>query len=156
MAIREIVKNNTEFLSKKSRPVDVIDDRIIQLVEDMKDTLIKSGGVGLAAPQVGILKRIFVVDVGDDEPNIMAFINPEILKQKGKNDKYIEGCLSFPGRSFKITRPHKVTLKAQGIDGEWFVIEAEDFIARAFMHENDHLNGVTIPQIGNEVFDNAK
>lgn len=156
MAIREIVKNNTEFLSKKSRPVDVIDDRIIQLVEDMKDTLIKSGGVGLAAPQVGILKRIFVVDVGDDEPNIMAFINPEILKQKGKNDKYIEGCLSFPGRSFKITRPHKVTLKAQGIDGEWFVIEAEDFIARAFMHENDHLNGVTIPQIGNEVFENAK
>ncbi len=153
MAIREIVKNNLDFLSKKSRPVEKIDERIIQLVEDMKDTLIKSGGVGLAAPQVGVLKRIFIVDVGNDEPELIEFINPKILKQKGKNDKYIEGCLSFPGRSFKITRPHKVTLEAQNIKGEWFTMEAEDFIARAFMHENDHLDGITIPQIGNEVFE---
>ena len=156
MAIREIVKNNTEFLSKKSRPVENIDERIITLVEDMKETLIKSGGVGLAAPQVGVLKRIFIVDVGNEAPEHIVFINPEILKKKGKNDKYIEGCLSFPGRSFKITRPHKVTIKAQGLDGEWFVMEAEDFIARAFMHENDHLDGITIPQIGTEVFENDK
>ncbi len=154
MALREIVKNDNEFLSKKSRKVEVIDQRIIDLVEDMKQTLIKSGGVGLAAPQVGILKRIFVVDVGEqDSPDIMVFINPELLKKKGKNDKYIEGCLSYPGRSFKITRPNFVSMQAQNINGEWFTIEAEDFLARALMHENDHLDGITIPQIGKEVFD---
>lgn len=154
MAIREIVKNNTEFLSKKSRPVEVIDERIVQLVGDMKDTLRKSGGVGLAAPQVGVLKRIFIVDIGiNDEENMVEFINPVIIKAKGKNDKYIEGCLSFPGRSFKITRPHKVVIQAQNLKGETFEMQAEDFIARAFMHENDHLDGITIPQIGKEVFE---
>ena len=154
MATREIVKNNNDFLSKKSRKVDIIDERIIQLVDDMKDTLKIAKGVGLAAPQVGILKRIFIVDVGDeDKSEMIEFINPEIVSKKGKNDKYIEGCLSFPGRSFKITRPHKVTVQAQNIDGEWFTMEAEDFIARAIMHENDHLDGITIPQIGKEVFD---
>ena len=154
MAIREIVKNNNDFLSKKSRKVDIIDERIIQLVDDMKDTLKIAKGVGLAARQVGILKRIFIVDVGDeDKSEMIEFINPEIVSKKGKNDKYIEGCLSFPGRSFKITRPHKVTVQAQNIDGEWFTMEAEDFIARAIMHENDHLDGITIPQIGKEVFD---
>lgn len=153
MALREIVKDNREFLSKKSRPVDKIDERIIQLVGDMKDTLAKADGVGLAAPQVGVLKRIFVVDVDLDKNNIMEFINPQIIKQKGKNDKYLEGCLSFPGRSFQITRPHKVAVKAQNLSGEWFTFEAEDFIARALMHENDHLDGITIPQIGKEVFE---
>ena len=153
MALREIVKENMEFLSKKSRPVEKIDDRIIELVGDMKETLIKADGVGLAAPQVGILKRIFIVDVDLDKKNIMEFINPEIIKKKGKNDKYLEGCLSFPGRSFQIIRPDKVVIKAQNLSGEWFVYEAEDFIARALMHENDHLDGVTIPKIGKEVFD---
>ena len=154
MALREIVKNNNDFLSKKSRKVEVIDERIVQLVEDMKETLVKAKGVGLAAPQVGVLKRIFIVDVGNDGDNEMIeFINPEIIKKKGKNDKYIEGCLSYPGRSFKITRPHKVTIQAQNIKGEWFTMEAEDFIARALMHENDHLDGITIPQIGKEVFE---
>ncbi len=153
MALREIVKDNTEFLSKKSRPVEIIDDRIVQLVNDMKDTLIKAKGAGLAAPQVGVLKRIFVVDISLDGTELMEFINPEVLKAKGKNDKYIEGCLSFPGRSFSITRPHKVVIKAQNVKGEWFTFEAEDFIARALMHENDHLNGITIPQIGKEVFE---
>lgn len=154
MALREIVKNDNDFLSKKSRTVEVIDDRIKDLVNDMKQTLIKSGGVGLAAPQVGVLKRIFIVDVGDqDNPDLMVFINPEVLKKKGKNDKYIEGCLSYPGRSFKITRPNFVSMQAQNIDGEWFTIEAEDFLARALMHENDHLDGITIPQIGKEVFE---
>lgn len=154
MALREIVKNNDDFLSKKSRPVEVIDDRIIQLIADMKDTLVKAKGVGLAAPQVGVLKRVFIVDVGDgNKSEMIEFINPEIISKKGKNDKYIEGCLSYPGRSFKITRPNKVTIQAQNVDGEWFTMEAEDFIARALMHENDHLDGVTIPQIGKEVFE---
>lgn len=153
MALREIVKDNNEFLSKKSRPVDEIDERVIQLVGDMKDTLVKADGVGLAAPQVGVLKRIFVVDINLDKTDIMEFINPEIIKKKGKNDKYLEGCLSFPGRSFRITRPDKVVIKAQNLSGEWFTFEAQDFIARALMHENDHLNGVTIPQIGKEVFE---
>ena len=154
MALREIVKNNDDFLSKKSRKVDVIDERIVQLISDMKDTLVKAKGVGLAAPQVGVLKRIFIVDVGDEnESQMIEFINPEIISKKGRNDKYIEGCLSYPGRSFKIVRPNKVTIQAQNIDGEWFTMEAEDFIARALMHENDHLDGITIPQIGKEVFD---
>lgn len=153
MALREIVTNNMDFLSKRSRPVDKIDERIYQLIDDMKETLIKSGGVGLAAPQVGVLKRIFIVDTSLEGTDLVEFINPEVLKKKGKNDKYIEGCLSFPGRSFKITRPDKVTVRAQNIKGEWFTIEAEDFIARALMHENDHLDGITIPQIGKEVFD---
>ncbi len=153
MALREIVKNNLDFLSKKSKTVEIIDDRIKVLVQDMKETLIKSGGVGLAAPQVGVLKRIFIVDVSLEGKELMEFINPEILKKKGKNNKYLEGCLSFPGRSFQIIRPENVTIKAQNIDGEWFTFEAEDFIARALMHENDHLNGVTIPTIGKEVFE---
>jgi len=154
MALREIVKNNNEFLSKKSRKVEVFDEKLVQLVEDMKETLIKAKGVGLAAPQVGVLRRVFIVDVGDEQNNEMIeFINPEIIKKKGKNDKYIEGCLSYPGRSFKIVRPHKVTIEAQNVKGEWFTMEAEDFIARALMHENDHLDGITIPQIGQEVFD---
>lgn len=153
MALREIVKNNMDFLSKKSRPVEVFDERITQLVDDMKETLIKARGAGLAAPQVGVLKRIFVVDVSLEGTELIEFINPEIIKTKGKNDKYIEGCLSFPNRSFNITRPNKVTMKAQNVKGEWFTFEAEDFIARALMHENDHLDGITIPQIGKEVFD---
>ena len=153
MALREIVKDNNEFLSKKSRPVEKIDGRIKQLVDDMKETLIKADGVGLAAPQVGVLKRIFVVDINVDKSDIREFINPEIIKKKGKNDKYLEGCLSFPGRIFKIVRPEKVTVRAQNLSGEWFVFEAEDFIARALMHENDHLDGITIPQIGKEVFE---
>ena len=129
MALREIVKDNTEFLSKKSRIVEKIDERIVQLVEDMRETLIKSGGVGLAAPQVGVLKRIFVVDVSLDGSELIEFINPEVLKKKGKNDNYIEGCLSFPGRSFQIVRPDKVKMRAQNLKGEWFTFEAEDFIA---------------------------
>ena len=153
MALREIVKDNNEFLSKKSRPVEKIDGRIKQLVDDMKETLVKADGVGLAAPQVGVLKRIFIVDINVDKSDIREFINPEIIKKKGKNDKYLEGYLSFPGRSFKIVRPEKVTVRAQNLSGDWFTFEAEDFIARALMHENDHLDGITIPQIGKEVFE---
>ena len=153
MALREIVKDNNEFLSKKSRPVEKIDGRIKQLVDDMKETLVKADGVGLAAPQVGVLKRIFIFDINVDKSDIREFINPEIIKKKGKNDKYLEGCLSFPGRSFKIVRPEKVTVRAQNLSGDWFTFEAEDFIARALMHENDHLDGITIPQIGKEVFE---
>ena len=154
MAIREIVKNNMDFLNKKSRRVDVIDEKIVQLVDDMKQTLKKSGGVGLAAPQVGMLKRIFIVDVGQDgQEDYVVFINPEVIKTKGKNDKFYEGCLSFPGRTFKITRPHKVTMRAQNIDGEIFEMQAEDFIARALMHEYDHLEGIVIPMIGKEVIE---
>ncbi len=101
MALREIVKDNNEFLSKKSRPVEKIDGRIKQLVDDMKETLIKADGVGLAAPQVGVLKRIFVVDINVDKSDIREFINPEIIKKKGKNDKYLEGCLFFPEEALR-------------------------------------------------------
>ncbi len=155
MALREIITNDDEFLSKKSRPVDNIDKRIIDLVDDMKQTLIKSGGVGLAAPQVGVLRRVFIIDIDaeGDGGSLKEFINPEIIKKKGRNDKYLEGCLSYPGRSFKIIRPNKVKLRAQNVKGEWFEFEGEDFIARAIMHENDHLDGITIPQIGTEVFE---
>lgn len=152
MALREIITDNKEFLNKKSRPVEKIDERIIQLVEDMKETLIKSGGIGLAAPQVGVLKRIFIVDTGSDEkPELVVFINPTVLKKSGKNDNYVEGCLSFPGRQFRIVRPNIVRLKAQDINGDWFEMEGDDIIARAFMHEYDHLDGITLPDIATEV-----
>ena len=154
MALREVVKNNLEFLHKKSRPVEKFDDKLCELVEDMKETLIKERGVGLAAPQVGILRRIFIIDIGDeDKSEFKEFINPQIIRFKGKNDKYYEGCLSFPGRSFKITRPHFVTVEAYDVHGNKFKYEAEDFLARAVFHENDHLNGVTLVDSGKEVFD---
>ena len=150
MAFRNIVKNDLEFLGKKSREVTAFDDKLKTLVEDMKDTLTREQGVGLAAPQVGVLRRLFIADFGDEEHEYIEFINPEIVKTKGKNKDYQEGCLSFPGRLFEVERPDYVKIRAYNVEGELFEMELEEFMARVIMHENDHLNGIVIPMIGKE------
>ena len=154
MALRNVVRNDNEFLGKKSRPVTQFDDKLAALIDDMRDTLRKEQGAGLAAPQVGILRRIFIADLNCDGEILKEFINPEIISKTGKNDRYLEGCLSYPGRSFRIVRANKVKMRAQDVKGEWFEITAEDFLARCLLHEYDHLEGITIPMIGDEVFEN--
>ena len=153
MALRNLVNNDMTFLGKKSRAIENFDEKLALLVDDMRDTLRKEQGAGLAAPQVGILRRIFIADINGDGSEYKEFINPEIISATGKNDKYYEGCLSFPGRSFRIVRAHKVKMRAQNVKGEWFEFSAEDFVARCLLHEYDPLQGVTIPMIGEEVFD---
>ncbi|MHC1683252.1 MAG: peptide deformylase [Clostridiaceae bacterium] len=138
MAIRNIRKIGDEVLRKKSKPVDKIDDRIKVLIEDMIDTMYESEGVGLAAPQVGVLKRLVVIDVGDGP---MVLINPEIVKTEGTYVD-IEGCLSIPGESGEVERPEKVTVRAMDENGVVREIEGEELLARAFCHELDHLDGI--------------
>lgn len=138
MAIRNIVKVGDPVLSKKCRPVEKIDDRIIALIEDMEDTLYDSNGVGLAAPQVGVLKRIALVDIGD---GLIDLINPEIISTEGtQND--LEGCLSLPGKWGYVERPNKVTVRAMDRNGDWYEYEGEGLLARAFCHEIEHLDGI--------------
>ena len=140
MAIRNIRVKGDEILRKKCRKVDKITDRTLTLIEDMIDTMYEADGVGLAAPQVGILKRIFVIDVYDDYgPRV--FINPEILEVSGSQVGE-EGCLSVPGLSEDVERPNYVKVKALNEKGEEFVLEAEELLARAICHENDHLDGI--------------
>ena len=152
MALRNVVRNDMSFLGKKSRAVTEFDEKLAVLVEDMRETLRKEQGAGLAAPQVGILRRIFIADINGDGTEYKEFINPEILSATGKNDRYYEGCLSFPGRTFRIVRANKVKMRAQNVKGETFEFSADDFLARCLLHEFDHLEGITIPMIGEEVF----
>lgn len=138
MAYRQIRKDGDEVLRKISRPVDSIDKKILALLEDMADTMYRADGVGLAAPQIGILKRIVVIDVGD---GLYEMINPIILEQSGEQDG-MEGCLSIPGVLGKVKRPMKVTLRYTDRNGEGITIEAKEFFARAICHELDHLDGI--------------
>lgn len=140
MAIRNIRLNGDEVLRKKSRKIEVIDEKIKQLVQDMIETMHKSNGVGLAAPQVGILKRVVVIDLYDDKGPIVL-INPEILQEKGEQEVE-EGCLSFPNQFGKIIRPAEVTVKALDIDGKEIKIKAKELLAEAISHEVDHLEGI--------------
>lgn len=138
MAYREIRKEGDEVLRKKCRPVEVIDKKIITLIEDMAETMYKSEGAGLAAPQVGILKRIVTIDVGD---GLYEMINPEILEQSGEQDGP-EGCLSIPGVTGDVVRPMYVKVKYTDLKGETVIIDAEEYFARAVCHELDHLDGI--------------
>lgn len=138
MAIRTIRIYGDDILRKKSRVVDEINPRISLLIKDMKETMYHSNGVGLAAPQVGILKRIAVIDIGDGP---MVIINPEIVEMQGSHLAN-EGCLSIPGSQKSVERPEKVTVKAMNEDGEKIVIEGEGLLARALCHEIDHLDGI--------------
>ena len=140
MAIRNIRKDGDEILRKKCRTGDVIDEKIKQLVDDMLETMYKYNGVGLAAPQVGVLKRVVVIDI-DDGNGPLVFINPEIIKEKGEQEVE-EGCLSFPNQFAKIIRPAEVTVKALDRDGKEFKLKAKELLAQAISHEVDHLNGV--------------
>ncbi len=140
MAIRNIRTIGDDVLRKKCKEVVEITNRELTLIEDMVDTMFEANGVGLAAPQVGVLKRIFVIDIGD-ENGTMVFINPEILETKGTQCDE-EGCLSIPGESTPVERPNYVKVKAFNEKGEEFILEGEELLARAILHENDHLNGV--------------
>jgi len=137
MAIRNIVKYGDDVLEKKCRVVEKFDERIEILIDDMLDTLYDSGGVGLAAPQVGVLKRIAVIDIGDGP---IVLINPEIISEEGSQSGS-EGCLSYPGKYGEVTRPMKVTVKAADRNGEIREISGEELLARALCHEIDHLDG---------------
>ncbi len=138
MAIRKIIQLGDETLRKKSFPVLEINNKIIQLLDDMQDTLKKAKGAGLAAVQVGMLKRIFIVDV---EEGNFEFINPEILSKKG--EQYgTEGCLSVKGKWGEVKRPKEVVIKAQDRSGKYFTLKATDFFAKAICHEYDHLEGI--------------
>jgi peptide deformylase len=138
MAYRQIRKDGDEVLRKTSRPVEVIDKKILSLMEDMADTMYKADGVGLAAPQIGVLKRIVVIDVGD---GLYEMINPVILEQSGEQDG-MEGCLSIPGIMGKVKRPMNVKVRYTDRNGETVTIEASEFFARAICHELDHLDGI--------------
>lgn len=140
MALREIVEKGDDVLNKKCREVVKFDDRLAMLIDDMTDTLHDSGGVGLAAPQVGILRRVVVIEV-DPEQGVIELVNPEIIETSGRQVG-LEGCLSLPGKWGIASRPYRVTVKAQNRNGEEFTVSGEGLLARAFCHELDHLDGI--------------
>lgn len=144
MAERNILKRGDPTLNKHCRPVTEFNDRFHTLLDDMRQTLAKSGGVGLAAPQVGVLRRAVIVletnvDEGEEE-YMIELVNPEIIEQDGEQVG-AEGCLSIPGEFGVVKRPQHVKVKAQDRDGNWFEVEGEGLTARAFCHELDHLEG---------------
>lgn len=146
MAIRNIRKEGDEILKKKSREVEVIDDKVRELIDDMVETMHKYDGVGLAAVQVGILKQIIVIDIYDEKTPIVKLINPKILKTKGERE-VDEGCLSYPNKFAKVKRPEKVVVEGLNENGQKVRIEAVDLLAQALCHEIDHLNGITFVDI---------
>jgi peptide deformylase len=143
MALLPILTYPDARLREKAAPVTAFDDNLKQLVEDMAETMYAAPGVGLAANQVGVLKRVFIVDIaGEGEPSdLKVFINPEISLAEGIQT-YEEGCLSFPGASEDIKRAARITVKAQDVRGESFELTADGLLAVAIQHENDHINGV--------------
>ena len=140
MAIRMIRLEKDEILRKKSREVENIDDKIQILIDDMIETMYKYNGVGLSAVQVGMLKRIVVIDIEDDT-GVKVLINPKIVKTKGEHEVE-EGCLSFPNQYAKLMRPKEVTVEALDRNGKMITIKAKDLLAQAICHELDHLDGI--------------
>ena len=141
MGLRKILTDQEPALHKVCKPVTEFDKKLHKLLDDMIDTLIDSGGVGLAAPQVGILRRVVVVDVGVEEPEIIELVNPEMIETDG--EQYgAEGCLSVPGKYGLVRRPNYAKVRAQDRNGDWYEYEGEELIARCFCHELDHLDGI--------------
>ena len=140
MAIRNLRYEKDEILRKKSREVDVIDEKIQTLIDDMIETMYKYNGVGLSAVQVGILKRVVVIDI-DDGTGVKILINPKIVKTKGEQEVE-EGCLSFPKQYAKMIRPKEVTVEALDRNSKKITIKAKDLLAQAIAHECDHLDGI--------------
>lgn len=151
MAIRTIITQEDPVLSKVCHPVTKFDDRLHELLDDMRETLELSNGVGLAAPQVGILRRVVLVVNGEGET--MELINPEILDQKGEQEG-LEGCLSVPGLWGYVTRPEWVKVKAQDRNGNWFEAEGEGLTARCFCHELGHLDGHLYTELCDKLYTN--
>lgn len=154
MAIRLIVKEPDEVLHKTAKEVTKITPNVQKLMDDMAETMYDAEGVGLAAPQVGILKRIIVIDVGD-ENGLIAMINPEIVERDGEQ-LGPEGCLSIPGLNGDVRRAMTVTVKGLNRDGEEFVVTGSGLLARAFQHEIDHLNGVLFTDVADKIYEPAR
>ena len=146
MGLRKILTDKEPALHKVCKPVTSFDNKLFKLLDDMAETLVDSGGVGLAAPQVGILRRVVLVDVGEEESEILELINPQIVETDG--EQYgPEGCLSVPGKYGLVKRPYYAKVRAQDRNGEWFEAEGEELIARCFCHELDHLDGIVYTEI---------
>ena len=145
MAIRIVREDGDEILRKKSREVEVVDDKIRQILDDMVDTLHNYNGVGLAGPQIGLLKRLVVIDLYDDKGPI-KLVNPKIIKQKGEQEVE-EGCLSFPNKYVKVIRPEEVTVEALDENGKNIKVTGTGLLAQAISHEMDHLNGIVLTDV---------
>ena len=143
MGLRKILTDKDPALHKVCKPVEQFDRKLHKLLDDMRETLIDSNGVGLAAPQVGILRRVVLVDVGDE---ILELINPEMLETDGEQVGP-EGCLSVPGKYGLVKRPYWAKVRAQDRNGDWYEAEGEELIARCFCHELDHLDGIVYTQV---------
>ena len=143
MALRKIALEGEACLSKVCRPVTDFNSRLHTLLDDLADTLADSGGVGLAAPQVGILRRVVIVDTGEE---ILELVNPELVETSGEQCG-AEGCLSVPGKYGLVKRPNYAKVRAQDRNGEWFEAEGEELIARCFCHELDHLDGIVYTEV---------
>ncbi len=140
MALREIRVKGDPILNKVCKPVAAVTERTRELIDDMLDTMYEANGVGLAAPQIGILKRIFVIDVSEEGDEPLVFINPKIVKTSGSQTGD-EGCLSVPGKTATVTRSNQVVVRAFDENMKEFELEGEGLLARAILHENDHLDG---------------
>ena len=143
MGLRKILTVQEPCLHKVCRPVEKFDGKLWKLLDDMKETLLDANGVGLAAPQVGILRRVVVIDIGDE---ILELVNPELLETSGEQEG-AEGCLSVPGKYGLVKRPNFAKVRAQDRDGNWFEAEGEELIARCFCHELDHLDGIVYTEV---------
>ena len=150
MAIRNILRDSDGRLRKKSRPVERFDERLLELLGDMADTMHKADGVGLAAPQVGILRRAVVIDIGE---GVIEMINPEIVWKSGELVDDAEGCLSSPGEYGMVKRPQKVKAVYSDRSGVRRELEGEGLLARAICHELDHLDGVLFKDLASEMLD---
>ena len=143
MALRNILTDKEPALHKVCKPVVNFDRKLHTLLDDMKETLLEANGVGLAAPQVGILRRVVIVDTGEE---MLELINPEIIETDGEQIG-AEGCLSVPGKYGLVKRPYYAKVRAQDRNGEWFEAEGEELIGRCFCHENDHLEGIIYTEV---------
>ena len=143
MGLRKILTDKEPALHKVCKPVVNFDAKLFKLLDDMKETLQDANGVGLAAPQVGILRRVVLVDTGEE---VLELVNPELLETDGEQEG-AEGCLSVPGKYGLVKRPNYAKVRAQNRDGEWFEAEGEELIARCFCHELDHLDGIVYTEV---------
>ncbi|NMB33845.1 MAG: peptide deformylase [Clostridium sp.] len=149
MAIRQIREHGDEILTKTSKKVDVVNDRIRLLLDDMAETMYTASGVGLAAPQIGVLRRVIIIDIGE---GLQELINPVIIEEEGEQIE-IEGCLSLPGIAGEVKRPAKVLVKALNAKSEEITVEGEGLLARALCHEIDHLDGILFNQKAIKLFE---
>ena len=153
MALRKILTDEDPALHKKCRPVTNFDDRLGELLDDLKETLAHAHGAGLAAPQVGILRRcVIVVDANDQ---MLELVNPEIISREGEQEGF-EGCLSVPGRWGVVKRPMKAKVRAQDRNGNFFEVEGEEIVARCFCHEIDHLDGHLFTELAGRLYTNEE